>query len=234
VSLLQDRNIILIVTIVSILLVLVYYAYKKLSDLKLLKTVTHPKRGTPSERSLVLTLLKMGFPAETIFHDLYLKKQKNGYSQTDLVLLTEVGLLVFEVKDYSGWIYGTWKDRYWTQVLAYGRDKYRFYNPIMQNNTHIEELKKHSIHLHGLPFYSIVVFYGNSDLKHLDYVPDKTCLIKPGHLSEVIRYILTNSEPANYTNKPEVMRLLKNAVINGANIEIQIEHIRNIRNMDFS
>lgn len=58
-------------------------------------------------------------------------------SQIDVVVATNVGIIVFEVKDYSGWIYGNGNQQKWTQVLSHGREKYRFYNPILQNRSHI-------------------------------------------------------------------------------------------------
>ena len=73
---------------------------------QLIETVTSLERGTWSERELVLLLLKNGFPAGAIFHDLYILKPNGQTSQIDLVLATKVGLIVFEVKDYSGWIFG--------------------------------------------------------------------------------------------------------------------------------
>src|SRR3954469_12835443 len=89
----------------------------------LLKTVTSPNRGTGTERDLVLTLLKSGVPKETIFHDLYLKKSNGKYCQVDVVVATSVGIIVFEVKIYSGWIFGTCYQKQWTQVLAFGLEK---------------------------------------------------------------------------------------------------------------
>lgn len=118
-----------------------YVIFRKIRDIRSLKTVTKSKRGTRSERDLVLKLLKYGIPAQTIFHDLYLKRYNGNFSQIDLVVATRVGIIVFEVKDYSGWIFGDGRYTQWTQVLAYGRQKYRLYNPIKQNNKHIADLK---------------------------------------------------------------------------------------------
>ena len=67
----------------------------------LLRTVTKLHRGTRSERDLILRLLKHGIPAITIFHDLYVKKFNSNYSQIDVVVATTVGIIVFEVKNYS-------------------------------------------------------------------------------------------------------------------------------------
>jgi hypothetical protein len=60
--------------------------FLKIRDYKLLRTVTKLNRGTRSERKLVLTLLKYRIPAQTIFHDLYVKKSNNKYSQIDLAV----------------------------------------------------------------------------------------------------------------------------------------------------
>lgn len=154
------------------------FIFLNIRDKKLLLTVTQPNRGTKSERKLVLKLLKSGIPAQTIFHDLYLKNRNGTFSQIDLVVATKVGLIVLEVKDFSGWIFGTGYERQWTQVLAYGKSKYRFYNPIRQNNKHISDLKKQIKQFENLPFYSIVVFYGECEFRDVSFIPERTYLIK--------------------------------------------------------
>ena len=127
-------------------------------DKELIKSVTSLNRGTSSERELILGLLKNGIPKETIFHDLMIKKNNNKFSQIDMVIPTKEGIIVFEVKEYSGWIFGSGNNTNWTQILAYGEKKYKFYNPIKQNNTHITELKKTLKQFQKIPFFSIIVF----------------------------------------------------------------------------
>ena len=105
---------------------------------EIIQSVTSLSKGTASERHLILTLLKSGIHPQAIFHDLYITKNDGKFSQIDLVVATRVGIIVFEVKDFSGWIYGKGNQTKWTQVLAYGNEKYRFYNPIMPNTTHIK------------------------------------------------------------------------------------------------
>ena len=130
---------------------------RKQQNQNLLETVTKSDRGTYSERNLVLKLLKNGIPAQTIFHDLYLRKPNGNFSQIDLVVVTTAGLIVFEVKDYSGWIFGKGFQDKWTQVLAFGKQKYRFYNPIMQNNKHVVDLRNTCRQFVSIPFFSDVV-----------------------------------------------------------------------------
>lgn len=221
----------MIVAICILLLVGFGIIFLKIRDRKLLQTVTQTNRGTKSERKLVLKLLKLGFQPEAIFHDLYLRKPNGHYSQIDLVLATKVGLLVFEVKDYRGWIFGTGYMQKWTQVLAFGKEKYRFYNPILQNKKHIIDLRKQVRQFENLPFFSIVVFYGNCKFKDISFVPEGTYLIKANRIKRVLKTILNENEPANYTNKNEEVRILKNAVKNGENKEVQKKHLENIENM---
>lgn len=37
--------------------------------------------------------------------------------EIDLIMISETGIYVFESKNYSGWIFGDEKQRYWTQIL---------------------------------------------------------------------------------------------------------------------
>ena len=222
-----------IISILSIIIVsfVLFTVFGKIQDRKLLETVTKSYRGTNAEKNLVMRLLKHGIPSQTIFHDLYVKNSNGNFSQIDLVIATKVGIIVLEVKDYIGWIFGKWYQNQWTQVLAYGKEKYRFYNPIMQNNGHITSLRKQLKQFKNVPFYSVIVFYGNCELKDVSFIPQGTFLTYSERIMDVINTIINNNEPANYTDKYEVIRVLKHAVQNGESIEIQNKHIENIRDM---
>ena len=226
--------IIIFLILISFVVYIIRYAIIEIikSDRKnreLLATVTKPYRGTRSERDLVLKLLKNEIPQQTIFHDLYVRKRNGEYSQVDLVVATKVGIVVFEVKEYSGWIYGNGNQAQWTQVLAYGQTKHRLYNPILQNNGHITALKKQLKQFQNIPFYSVIVFYGNCALKEINDVPKGTLLVKSHQAMDAFFYIINNNEPAPYTNKREVVNILKEAVENGDNAEVQIQHVENIQ-----
>jgi hypothetical protein len=230
-------NIITWIIIVSVLLIgiisLSLYISSSIArrNKELLETVTRSNRGTATERVLVLNLLKNGIPAQTIFHDLYVRKPNGIYSQIDLVVVTSVGVIVFEVKELSGWIFGNGNHSQWTQVLAYGKEKFRFYNPIMQNNNHIQILKKQLKQFEKIPFFSIVVFYGDCVLKEVNFIPNGTFLVKWDRVIEVMKKITNENILSPYTNKREVVNLLKSAVLNGENEEIIKQHIKNIKDM---
>ena len=210
---------------------LILKAYRKKRERELISSVTSLNRGTNSELKLILKLLKSGFPSVTIYHDLIIKKNNGDFSQIDLVLVTSQGIIVFEVKDFSGWIYGSGNHTNWTKVLSYGREKYKFYNPIKQNNNHISALRKTLKQFENIPFFSIIVFFGNCELKEINYVPKGTYLVKSHRVFEVLQLIKKENELANYTNKREVVERLKELVTLGENDKFQKQHIQNINDV---
>ena len=225
--------VIVIISIVIVFLVIssISESNRRKRERELISSVTSLNRGTSSEKSLILQLLKSGIPPVTIYHDLIIKKDNDKYSQIDLVLVTSEGIIVFEVKNYSGWIFGSGNNTNWTQVLSYGKRKYKFYNPIKQNNNHITELRKTLKQFDKIPFFSVIVFFGDCELKEINYVPKGTYLVKSHRLFEVLNLIKNENEPTEYSNKREVVNKLKELVSLGENVEYQKQHIENIKDM---
>lgn len=217
---------IIILILVSIALVLIY---GEVQNDKLLKTVTHRGRGTLSERDLVLRLLKNGFSSERIFHDLYVQKSDGSYSQVDIVIVTEVGIIVIEVKHLSGWIFGTVNQSKWVQVLAYGKQKYSFYNPVFQNNSHIKFLKSRLSNLADIPFYSLIVFYGDCVLKDLSQIPSEIRIVKSADAIEAINNLIQTGRLSTYTNFADVEAILVESVNHGEDRDVRLQHAENIR-----
>lgn len=186
-------------------------------------------KGESSEISLVYLLIQSGIPANTIFHDLYVKKVGDEYTQIDVVVPTNVGILVFEVKDYSGWIFGDATQEKWTQVLAYGQEKHQFYNPLKQNEGHINALRGTLEQLQRIPFFSIVVFFGNNEIRNLTNVPYQSYVIYPNEVESLVKRILSSFPPAPYTNKWAVMDMLTVAVENGEREDIVSLHTNRVK-----
>ncbi len=146
------------------------------------------------------------------------------------MVATSAGIIVFEVKRYSGWLFGTGYQKQWTQVLAFGLEKHRFYNPVFQNKTHIENLKR-QLNQGNVPFFSVIVFYGDCRFKDVSSIPDGVFLIKPDRILETIKTIKEINKPAKYRSKVEVVRILKEAAHNGGNVSIQKQHVQHINDM---
>ena len=204
---------------------------RRIVDKRLINSVTSLDRGTDSERGLILDLLKRGFPAKSVFHDLYVRKNDGKFSQIDLVIATKEGIIVLEVKEYSGWIFGRANQTNWTQSLAYGKRKYRFYNPIKQNTNHIKSLKESLKQFNNIPFFSVIVFFGDCELKKIDYVPRDTYIVKAHRIFDALDKITNENRPAPYSDKNEIVKLLKGAVELGDNSEVIKKHKDNIDDM---
>jgi hypothetical protein len=101
----------------------------------------------------------------------------------------------------------------------------------MQNSKHITDLQKQLKQFENIPFYSVVVFFGNCVLKDISFVPRETYIVKSVRIFEVMNVIMSNNDPVPYTDKQEVVRVLKAAVRNGENKEIRAQHVENIRVM---
>ncbi len=191
-----------------------YLVYVKRKERELIEQVTPITRGEWSERMVVLALLKEGINPKAIFHDLYIPKSNGEYAQVDVAVATKVGIIVFEVKDYSGWIFGNEHQKYWTQLMAYGKRRYRFYNPVMQNAGHIQAIRNCLPQNPGVPIYSVIVFFGNSELKNVTCNASDTFIIYPRSIRQVVSGILMQPN-ANFGNKYEIMSLFAKAVQNG-------------------
>lgn len=187
-------------------------------------SVTDLSRGERSERDLIPTLInKCNIDPRAIYHDLYLRKPNGAYAQIDLAVALPQGIVVFEVKDYSGWIFGNERSKYWMQILAYGKEKHQFYNPIWQNNNHIAALRKALPNNPDVNIFNIVVFYGNCNLKEINYSQaGATRVIYNKQVAKVMKNI-KELDPTRYGNKREVANVLAEAVKNGEDPNIRGE-----------
>ena len=107
-------------------------------------SISHRKKsakakGNEGEKT-VHRLLSVAFLKNqaTIFSNVLLKG-KFGSAQLDHVIITQKAIYVIETKNYSGLIFGKVDDREW--VVAYGRRTKRFYNPLWQNERHVQVLR---------------------------------------------------------------------------------------------
>lgn len=121
--------------------------------------------------------------------NLYVPKDDGETTELDVVLLHESGVYVLESKNYSGWIFGTEFQKYWTQTLPAGRgrsQKARFFNPILQNKGHIKWFQAFLAD-RTLPFYSYIVFSDRCILKKITLTSGKHYVINRYNLLSAIR-----------------------------------------------
>ena len=171
-------------------------------------TLPYPPELTPAEIRLVFRLQRY-FDPVNIFPELYLPRfskksssipsnlmlggqnlRGSEITQIDCLTINSQGIFVFESKDYLGYIFGKGDDRYWTQVTQYGKAKYRFYNPVRQNETHIRALKQ--ILGTEFPIYSVVVFGPDATLKDVSSLPEQSFVINHANLPNLLQKLPKN------------------------------------------
>ncbi len=125
--------------------------------------------GTYGENLTIfdLELLKVKGYNGNILHNLYIPYNNGKTSEIDILFITKKGIFVIESKNYSGWIYGSEKDQYWT--VCDKRDRWKLYNPIKQNQGHINTIHQH---LRGIPCFSLIVFSERCELKKININSD--------------------------------------------------------------
>jgi hypothetical protein len=218
------------IIIISLILVLaiIFKIWRRHHNNKIIAESTDLHRGTASEREIILKLRKFGIKAQDIYHDLYFRRRNGTYVQVDMVVPTEVGIIVFELKDYKGWIFGDGNHNKWTQVLNYGRVKNLFYNPVMQNEGHIFHMRELCPQLRNVPIYSVIVFSGDCRFRKMRNIPQDVHIIYDSKLKRTLKSIFKNPT-VSYQNKAEIVRFLEQAKANGADSKTVAEHIEYVR-----
>ncbi len=155
-----------------------------------------------------------------VIHDLLLQSE-GGTAQIDHTVISPRGIFVIETKAYDGWIFGTQKSEYWTQVM--GKKKQRFYNPARQNRTHVQVLKNTLARYGDLPYWPVVVF---SDTCELGKVDTTTPVI---HRKQLVDFIL-NSKKDDVLARADIRDIYKRLVsTNVPGKEARKQHVDYVR-----
>jgi len=86
----------------------------------------------------------------------------DGSTQIDHVIVSRHGVFVVETKNMRGWIFGSEKQKTWTQKIF--KKNYKFQNPLHQNYKHTKTLA-HALAIDETLLISVVVFVGNNTFK---------------------------------------------------------------------
>ncbi len=115
----------------------------------------------------------------------------NGYPvEIDTILITRVGIFVFEAKARHGFISGAAYDEKWKQEL--GDDNNEFENPILQNDKHITALADFLGEDENI-FYSVIVFDNNNCHLDIDQTAEDYLVLKLDEVVQEITEIITNN-----------------------------------------
>lgn len=92
--------------------------------------------GIDGERKVAKVLKRFaGIRSYKVINDLYLPLYDKT-TQIDHVLIGFFGILVIETKNVKGELYGDPRKKNWLHIV--GGERHELYNPLMQNQTHID------------------------------------------------------------------------------------------------
>lgn len=161
-------------------------------------------------------------------YNCYLPREKGKTTEIDVLMIYKSGIYVLESKNYSGWIYGAESSKNWTQTLP-GKTKAhkeQFYNPIMQNSTHIKWLK--NIVGSDICVHSIIVFSERCTLKKIDIVDRNIKVIKRNDLLRTVKKI--DKKQNVEIKKDDILRLYdKIYPYSQVDDKVKEKHIRDIK-----
>nr|WP_325229211.1 NERD domain-containing protein [uncultured Oscillibacter sp.] len=157
---------------------------------------------------------------------------KNRTSEVDVIMIHETGIYVFESKNYSGWIFGDENGQYWTQFLN-KNTKNRFFNPILQNKTHIRALKQYLGLKDEIRILSYIVFSQRCELKKVCEKSGNAVVIKRPDMLKSIRAGI-KGKSAIFT-KEQINQIYEELLpLTDITAEERKAHIENIKNVTSS
>lgn len=203
--------------------------YASQTNSTLRETLNDPGRAGEAEVYFAL----QGFEEEEakFLFNLYIPKPDGQTTEIDILMISRSGIFVYESKNYSGWIFGDERRRYWYQTLYAGRGrsahKEPFYNPVMQNAGHIKHLKK--ILGQDIPIMSVIVFSDRCELKNIRLSSGTVCVVHKSDVAFRTRYLMDQSGYDNLSEESidSIYHLLYKYT--QADDHVKEMHVRNIR-----
>ena len=159
--------------------------------------------------------------------NLYISKKDQTTTEIDLIMISETGIYVFESKNYSGWIFGDEKQKNWIQTLE-NRSNTKFFNPIWQNNGHINALKSVLELGDEDIFKSYIIFSERCILKKINVTSDNVKVLKRNNLIRELKKDISESKSIFDREKIDsIYNELSQYTL--ADDEVKKDHIDNIK-----
>ena len=144
------------------------------------------RRGEKSTASKLGWVNLFGYKGKTL-QNVYIPRDDGTTTEIDLLYITQKGIFVIESKNYSGNISGAEYQNKWN--LRTYRKNYDFYNPVAQNQTHINTLLKI---IRSPRFFSLIAFSERCNLEYIDIHKKDVFVFNRYALRDVIYDIFSN------------------------------------------
>ncbi len=114
------------------------------------------RKGRRGEKVVAKVLNSLKKRDYILLNDLLLPTSRDHTSQIDHILVSTRGIFVIETKSLAGRISGSEFGQYWRQNFSSGSRS--FYNPLLQNASHVKALRRVLKDIDERFFISVVVF----------------------------------------------------------------------------
>ena len=144
---------------------------------------------------------------------------EDGTTQIDHIIVSQYGIFVVETKNLKGWIFGSEKQRMWTQKIYKHSNK--FQNPLHQNYKHTKTLES-ALGIEPDKLFSLIVFIGDSTFK--TPMPDNVT-----YGFGYIRYIKSKVEHVlEEAQVQEIVQKIKQGRLQSS-IKTHIDHVKHVK-----
>lgn len=186
-------------------------------------------KGRYAEYLIYKSLRHLEDSRSKFLFNILIPKGNGETTEIDVLLICPKGLFVFESKNYSGWIFGNEAHKNWTQTLPKGRGrshKERFYNPVMQNASHIKHLQ--ALISENTPVHSIIVFSDRCTLKDITLKSKDVSVINRYKVAPTIIQ-LYNQIQKNFYTETQIQDIYRNYPYTQLGHELKALHIERIK-----
>lgn len=163
--------------------------------------------------------------------NVYIPKENEETTEIDVLMICRKGIFTFESKNYSGWIFGNEWQKNWYQTLPSGKGRSRkeiFFNPVMQNKSHIKHLRK--LIDESIPIWSIIVFSERCTLKKIEISSNDVVVIKRDQILFPVSLIFKNA--TDFLSDMEITDIYNKLLpYTQVNDTIKQNHISNVQKL---
>lgn len=211
-------SILIAIAIMFVIVTVILSAYDSIkkfkSEEKKHKTKAE-KLGDAGEREVQRLLMTLPYNKYKVMRNIMINTYNGGTTQIDFLVVSLYGIFVIEVKNYSGTVFGKYNSQNWKQCI--GKNTYEFYNPLKQNDGHVNALSK-LLKINKDRFIPITVFSNKTNIK----AP------KAIHQRNIIKNILSYKEKKLHYSELEPIVMY----INDNNIDSAYNRKRHINNIN--
>jgi hypothetical protein len=183
-------------------------------------------KGNYGEFILYRKMIRV-FGKKSVLINIYLDNENTDLTEIDVLAISRKGIYIFEMKNYSGYIYGSEHDRHWTQVLNKW-NKNKFYNPLRQNYAHTKAVENY-LQVTEEILVPIIVFSNNSKLSKINISPNQNVF----QYKDALKYVKNYEKKADLKISEKTKEQYLITLLDKCNMsdEVKLKHIEEVKEL---